>query len=391
MNSLENRIYSSLYTVKLNNLDLNIDLDFIKQSDIFKKKNISPETDIALSIKKIEYLNIINFDNIIKNKYNSSLENILNKNYDIKEFINYDFYGNNINSPFISSRILRSIINNLNTKTIYEFGKRKIIIFSKGDIENKFINTINSIFNFFDILTNKENYYYLEFFLTSKKKFINFNLDSLDPDNINSGATLPGSFIYIFRKEEFVKVLFHELVHYLHLDMVRYQDKFKDLYKKINLKASIINPNEAYTELVALLLMTVWKYYENEYNINLSDLINKKLTIELGWSYYQISKILKFFKFYNRYEQLFSNNCEFRQNSNVLSYFILKTYFLQNINIILSKFNINDLKMNKKKSDFIFNNTNLLDTTFTHNINRILHSTLNNKNNDISLRMTCLN
>ena len=170
MNSLENRIYSSLYTVKLNNLDLNIDLDFIKQSDIFKKKNISPETDIALSIKKIEYLNIINFDNIIKNKYNSSLENILNKNYDIKEFINYDFYGNNINSPFISSRILRSIINNLNTKTIYEFGKRKIIIFSKGDIENKFINTINSIFNFFDILTNKENYYYLEFFLTSKKK-----------------------------------------------------------------------------------------------------------------------------------------------------------------------------------------------------------------------------
>ena len=158
-------------------------------------------------------MNIINFDNIIKNKYNSSLENILNKNYDIKEFINYDFYGNNINSPFISSRILRSIINNLNTKTIYEFGKRKIIIFSKGDIENKFINTINSIFNFFDILTNKENYYYLEFFLTSKKKFINFNLDSLDPDNINSGATLPGSFIYIFRKEEFVKVLFHELVH----------------------------------------------------------------------------------------------------------------------------------------------------------------------------------
>ena len=391
MNSLENRIYSSLYTVKLNNLDLNIDLDFIKQSDIFKKKNISPETDIALSIKKIEYLNIINFDNIIKNKYNSSLENILNKNYDIKEFINYDFYGNNINSPFISSRILRSIINNLNTKTIYEFGKRKIIIFSKGDIENKFINTINSIFNFFDILTNKENYYYLEFFLTSKKKFINFNLDSLDPDNINSGATLPGSFIYIFRKEEFVKVLFHELVHYLHLDMVRYQDKFKDLYRKINLKASIINPNEAYTELVALLLMTVWKYYENEYNINLSDFINKKLTIELGWSYYQISKILKFFKCYNRYEQLFSNNCEFRQNSNVLSYFILKTYFLQNINIILSKFNINDLKMNKKKSDFIFNNTNLLDTTFTHNINRILHSTLNNKNNDISLRMTCLN
>lgn len=42
MNSLENRIYSSLYTVKLNNLDLNIDLDFIKQSDIFKKKKHKP-------------------------------------------------------------------------------------------------------------------------------------------------------------------------------------------------------------------------------------------------------------------------------------------------------------------------------------------------------------
>ena len=77
-------------------------------------------------------------------------------------------------------------------------------------------------------------------------------------NNINSGLTLPGHYIILFRKEEMIKVLFHELIHYLDLDMRNYQKELFFLYDEINLKADIINPNEGYTELLALILLNIW-------------------------------------------------------------------------------------------------------------------------------------
>ena len=78
-------------------------------------------------------------------------------------------------------------------------------------------------------------------------------------------------------------------------------------------------------------------------DIDIKSYVSKKLTLELGWSYYQICKILNYFVCYKTYEELFNDNCEFRQNSNVLSYFILKTYYLQNLNNILKTFTLDNL------------------------------------------------
>ena len=101
------------------------------------------------------------------------------------------------------------------------------------------------------------------------------------------------------------------------------------------------------------------------------------------------SKILNFFKCYKKYDDLFTSKCEFRQNSNVLSYYILKTYFLQNINEILKFLNINNLKINSDISDEILNKTNLTDEKFKDSVNKVI--LCNNNNFDsISLRMTCL-
>ena len=158
------------------------------------------------------------------------------------------------------------------------------------------------------------------------------------------------------------------------------------------MKAPFVNPNEAYTEILALILMNIWEYKYKNVDIDINSYINKKLTLELGWSYHQISKILNFFVCYNSYEELFTDNCEFRQNSNVLSYFILKTYFLQNLHLVLKDFTLDNLYFTFKKADNILYNTNLLDKTFSKNINNILR-TYNDKsnNNDIySMRMTCI-
>jgi hypothetical protein len=385
MKKVHKRIFSSLKIIELNNLSLDVKLNILNSIDLFK--NLSDKIYLSKDYEKKQ----INYNESIIKEYNMSIEEVIAKNIDVTNLIDVKFYGSYLISKFISTRIVLDIINNLFYKKVFKSKNREVVIFSNCKLNDSYINKIDSIFNFFDKLTLKSNKYTLHIFLSKEKKVFNFENDSLDPDNINSGLTLPGSYICIFRKEEILKVLFHELVHYLHLDMSLYQNKFKKLYSDINLKASIVNPNEAYTELLALLFMSMWKYnyykYYNFYDIN--TFVSKRLTIELGWSYLQISKILSFFKCYNKYEDLFTNNCEFRQNSNVLSYYILKTYFLQYINKILDFLTIKNLKINYKISNNIFNITNLNEFDFSKNINNVINYQ-NDKLEKLSLRMTCL-
>ena len=382
--SLYNRLLISEEVINKINLRFFINLKII--DEVNKLCKLNPK---KYSVKN-HIISINNYDNKIIKKYNSTIDDIINNNKYIYEFIDESFYGSNLISPFTSSRIIRDIINKLNIKTIYECNNRKVIIFSNDIINDKLINKIDSIFNFFDMITKKNNCYYLEIFLSGKKKYLNENFNVFYPDNINSGATIPGKFIYIYRKEEKIKVLFHELVHYLNLDMINYQNEFKYLYNEINLEANIINPNEAYTEVLGLLLFNIWEYKYYNVNIDINNFISNKLLIELGWSYYQICKILKYFKCYNNYNELFTNKCKFKQESNVLSYYFLKTYFLQNINLILKDLSINSLQINSSKIKSIIENTNLKDKKFSDNIDIILKSYDNFKINDkYSMRMSC--
>ena len=385
MKDLHKRIYSSLKVIELNNLNLDINLNLLESINLFKNSERTIYTSEESEKKHF------NYDKTLEDNLDMSVSDIVENNIDITNFIDQKFYGTYLISKFISSRVVRDIINDLVYKVVYKSRNREIMLFSKLKLDDSFINKIDSILNFFDKLTSKKNKYILHIFLSKEKKLFNYKNDSLDPDNINSGLTLPGSYICLFRKEEVVKVLFHELVHYLHLDMSLYQNKFKKLYSDINLKASIVNPNEAYTELLALLFMSMWRYYFSNYNkyYEINEFISRKLTIELGWSYLQISKILGFFKCYRKYEDLFTKKCEFRQNSNVLSYYILKTYFLQNINELLYFLKVNNLKINSNLSDEILQKTNLLEENFKENINKVISYNCNNF--DIkSLRMTCL-
>lgn len=324
--------------------ELDINLPLINQINFIDKRN-----SYKKNIDKIEKYN---FDKDISSLYNNSIQNILNNNLQIEKFININFYGKNIISNFVSSRIIRSIINNLFIKTEYILNNdRIIIIYSKNNlIDNKFINKIDSILNFFDYITNKKNYFKIEIYLSNEKKKINFTNNFLDSDNINSGMTLPGYYIILFRKEEIIKVLFHELIHYLDLDMRNDQNDLLILYKKINLKADMINPNEAYTEVLALLFLNIWEYhYENK---KINNFINCKLNIELYWSFIQITKILKFFK-YKSFDDLFTKNNLFYQKTNVLSYFFLKTVFLLNINDIFGDLTLNNIYFNKNRLQII--------------------------------------
>lgn len=307
-------------------------------------------------IKNVSEIKEENYDSKISNYYNDNITNIINKDLQIFNFINTKFYGENLKSNFISSRIIRNIINNLFIKTEFNLNNRKITIFSKNNLDHKLINKIDSILNFFDYLTKKNNYYKIDIYLSDQKKQINFNNDFLGPDNINSGLTLPRHYIVLFRKEELIKVLIHELVHYLDLDMRNNQNELLFLYKDINLKADIINPNEAYTEILAIVFLNIWEYYYRNFKIN--NFIKYKLNIELYWSFIQITKILKFFK-YKSFDDLFTKKLLFHQKTNVLSYFFLKTVLLLNLNLIFNDLTLDNIYFNNDRLEIIKQNCKL--------------------------------
>jgi hypothetical protein len=307
-------------------------------------------------IKNVSEIKEENYDSKISNYYNDNITNIINKDLQIFNFINTKFYGENLKSNFISSRIIRNIINNLFIKTEFNLNNRKITIFSKNNLDHKLINKIDSILNFFDYLTKKNNYYKIDIYLSDQKKQINFNNDFLGPDNINSGLTLPRHYIVLFRKEELIKVLIHELIHYLDLDMRNNQNELLFLYKDINLKADIINPNEAYTEILAIVFLNIWEYYYRNFKIN--NFIKYKLNIELYWSFIQITKILKFFK-YKSFDDLFTKKSLFHQKTNVLSYFFLKTVLLLNLNLIFNDLTLDNIYFNNDRLEIIKQNCKL--------------------------------
>ena len=150
------------------NFELDINIPLINEINFEDKRNIYKK-----NINKIQQNN---FDKNISDYFNDNIDNILNNNSQINKFINTNFYSKNIISQFISSKIIRSIINNLFVKTTYTLNKdRIVIIYSKNDLDEKFINKIDSILNFFDYLTNKKNYFMIEIYLSDEKKNININ------------------------------------------------------------------------------------------------------------------------------------------------------------------------------------------------------------------------
>jgi hypothetical protein len=177
------------------------------------------------------------------------------------------------------------------------------------------------------------------------KKELPKNSEILGPTHVNSGSTLISNFlngtIYIWRTEELEKVLIHELIHSLNIELDKdNQTNANIIIKKyFNLKTEC-NTNEAYTEFLATILNGLIYAYDN----NLSeDKFNSIIELELNFSRYQVAKILKY-QGYNNFEELYkihNNSKVFKENTNVFAYYIIKTLFLENYAIIISSKRIN--------------------------------------------------
>ncbi len=311
--------------------------------------------DNIINISKY-YCNKINSDNFINNnehknlydkikKINNSI-NIIN-NINIKLIDNLDIIKN---GKYISNKIYNDIIKNYNNKyeiiynniNLYYILDRKI-----NSNDKKIIKICIRIILIMSKLLNNNNKIYINIYPTKHKKKLNNEFNILGPNEINSGYTLinplpkPGK-IYIYRKEELIRVLIHELLHAYHYDYNLYNEKNEEIYNLYNLyNKNNINSSESMVDKHAIIINCIYNSLRYDYKTFI-----EMLNYEKEFNKIQIAKILKYYNYSSINDIYRKNNKEkFKQNSNIISYFFTKFNDHKNIDKLIEKKYNNTLRL----------------------------------------------
>jgi hypothetical protein len=222
-----------------------------------------------------------------------------------------------------------------------------------------------------------------------KKLPINKNI-ILNQEHINTAFTRLCSEIIIFRQEEWFKVFIHETIHNFNLDFSNMDmTQCNRIIKNIFFVNSNVNLYEAYTEFWARIINTAFISYTYSKNYNhFVKVFERLLNIEISYSLFQMIKILNYMRL--TYDEIINNFQEnYKEKTNILSYFFITTILLFNYTEFLSWCDINNYNL----YDFKKTNKNLLefckfiknkydDTIFLQNIHKIniFFETYQNKN-----------
>lgn len=342
-----NQISTIIAYLKINNFFFNSELIFTKKPALKQ-------------LQKLYYYIEDNF-NELKNNF---LYSILNQ----ENFNNIPSQHNFLYNTFITFDSFEKIKKQIKFENIIEYNieniKGKIIIFTKN---NKLdIISAREIVNRFLFLNYyTENYKLPKFIIYAsdlKKKLVfdNTNNKIIRENNVNTAATDTLSKIIIWRKEELMKSIFHESIHFHGLDIITNSQKIKlYLHQHLNIAENTkILIREGYTEFLTNILNILY-IIRNNYNYNT---FIKYLNKEKQFSIKQIANILTYFNyksfadFLKQNTNIFSRNpIPFKQNTSVISYYIIKSLFLFNFEIIFHNNIINNnlLKYNNQSDDIL--------------------------------------
>lgn len=166
---------------------------------------------------------------------------------------------------------------------------------------------------------------------TNKKKSIVSHNKTLGPNNINSGASLPGHYIICWRQEELYKVLIHELIHFYKLDFYSSDPMYDKLDNMVTVPKVIGSDklNESYTETLAIIIMCIFitiKHNEEHFQYDFFiDLIKKEVIFLM----FQFAKVLN--KFGTSLAEYYADKIVIEQTTSYRSYFIIKMILLLNL------------------------------------------------------------
>lgn len=335
--------------------------------------------DILKKYKDFNYsYDILNhpFFNKLYNNWKDILEKP-NKNISLKitslnSAPNSYFQDSNFTSPEIKDDILSKLKNGYKI----QFENNEIIYFTNKKKVSNIINKIAQIIKSLKILFHRENIpQKLIFFESSKKKLFPNKNKTLGSNECNSGVTFltfehhKNGEITLYRREEILKVLIHELIHSNLIDShVILSKNSKKINEHFCVKYSILL-NETVTETIATILNL---FYIGITNKMTPSKINNLFKNEVKYSIYVCSKIMNYYKFEDT--SIFSanssrNKCKtyFPQETNVIAYYLFKPIvFLNYISYgnLLEKYSLN-YKINNEAFipemiDLVINNLYLL-------------------------------
>lgn len=212
--------------------------------------------------------------------------------------------------------------------------------------------------------------------------------------------------IHVYREEEWLKVFIHELFHNVNLDFSTLNN---EMSKSRILSLFPINSDvylaETYCEIWAEIINLVLITYESSKVCNIKKMVRnfeEMLKYERIFSLFQAIKILHHYNL--KYQDLYQNTQEsmharkgYRENTNVLAYYIIKSLFMfhitEYIEWVLNRNGSMQFKLTTKNVDAYCNYVKELHKSekyvaYTNAINTwLLHSRQNNKAMK-TLRMT---
>jgi len=286
--------------------------------DFFKSVNIHP-----INTKSIDTLDVEKTE--INVSHGEGADNIIKKSYLFAK-TSFHFLLNRCNIT------IHLFSKNTNKPLIYKLAKIIQYVFS--------------------LSRNGLKHLVINIYLIDKKKTNTPRMKKLGRNEINSGMCQRGGVttITIYREEELIKVLIHELIHGFQYDDYEDTDKIiKHYQKKYHMSSIKINTNEAYTEIWANLIncyLISQKPGRNNYNLFLI-----LMALENEFSKYQAEKVMYLTGLDGKEE------VDINKDTNVLSYFIIRNEIYEKLNLFL-KFcrNHNDdyIKLNDEKEWFNF-------------------------------------
>ena len=134
-----------------------------------------------------------------------------------------------------------------------------------GKVPEIDINRVIRICEFMRNIANSKRGFELVLFFSPLRKKLERGekLYSLLPLHINSGSTLSGIYINIWRYEEWEKVLIHELVHMLQFDSISTLGQIGKRLKESYCIDGSIRVNEAYTECIAIIFHSIYVFFKS--------------------------------------------------------------------------------------------------------------------------------
>jgi hypothetical protein len=272
-------------------------------------------------------------------------------------------------TDFMSNEIKQNIQQNLHCCYELTHKKNSILYFTKKSVNVRLAKHMFQMIQIVEKLLNHDDYSQkIIFFHNDKKKrFPTTNKVVLGPNEVNSGVTYvntvdqknkKGCKIILYRKQEVLKVLVHELVHahLLDIDMILWKDSVT--FSKLFCTKYNVLLNEAYAEWYANIFNLVY--------INIVEKIGRKSLMnmyyhEVKYSIYISKKILHFYTISGVREIIKrGETCSilFPQQTNIVSYYILKNILLLQYDEVKKDINniVEIIKKNMYLLDSIKNN-----------------------------------